>query len=309
MSKVSIIVPVHNTEKYVEACVSSAQAQTLRDIEIILVENGSTDDSLAVCRRLAEDDPRIRVIHMDEGDVSLARNVGVTMATSDYIGFMDSDDVAEPEMYSTLYEMASDNDLDVMYANFAAYSGDTLLKYHYSNDGTFIKRDRKGMMELHFREEIPLRVTTLIVRREIMKNISFPIGVRYEDRAMSHLIVAACNNGGYLNKALMRYTVRGDSASHTWTWKHSYDYCLAEYNRLLFLRETDVFSSIEKLRLAEKPSRGMLNKLRYLRRLSRTDEQKKIFRDMASRIDIIPAECKLPVKSRIIRMVVNRYYL
>ena len=309
MSKVSIIMPVHNMEAYLSRSVASLQGQTLTDIEIILVENGSTDNSIEICNRIAAGDSRVKVIHLDKGDVSVARNAGVAAATSEYIGFMDSDDLAEPEMYAILYGLASENNLDVMYANFAAYSNDTLLKYHYSNDGSFVKKNRKGMVELHFTEKIPLRVTTLIVRSGIMKQIPFPEGIRYEDRAMSHMIVDACRSGGYLNKALMRYTVRQDSAAHTWTWKHSYDYCLAEYNRLLYLDKTDVFNSEEKIRLAEKPSCGLLNKLRYLHRRSKTEDQKRMFREMSSNIRLIPAKCRLPLKSRIIKGIVNKYYL
>ena len=89
MPKVSIIVPVHNTERYLQACVESLTAQTLADIEIILVENCSTDDSLALCHRIATTDDRIKVLSIDKADLSTARNEGVKVATGEYIAFVD----------------------------------------------------------------------------------------------------------------------------------------------------------------------------------------------------------------------------
>ena len=109
MSRVSIIVPVHNTEKYLEATVQSLLAQTLKDIEIILVENGSTDGSLALCHEVAKTDERIKVMHLDKGDLSYARNNGLTLATSEYVAFVDSDDTVRPEMYETLLGIAEES--------------------------------------------------------------------------------------------------------------------------------------------------------------------------------------------------------
>ena len=91
-SKVSVIVPIHNMEDYLDRCIASLRKQVLSDIEIILVENGSTDRSLEICQKYAAEDSRIKVIHLDEGDVSVARNVGIDAASSEYLGFVDGDD-------------------------------------------------------------------------------------------------------------------------------------------------------------------------------------------------------------------------
>ena len=104
--KVSIIVPVYNVEKYIRRCIDSLKNQTLEDIEIILVDDSSTDSSLEICKKAAEEDSRIKVIHKVNEGAGLARNAALEIAEGEYIGFADSDDYIDKEMYKTLYEKA-----------------------------------------------------------------------------------------------------------------------------------------------------------------------------------------------------------
>ena len=104
--KISIIIPVYNTERYLERCVQSVLAQTYRNIEVILVDDGSPDNAGALCQELRKQDDRILVIHKENGGLSSARNAGLCAATGDYIGFVDSDDWVEPDMYMHLYNIA-----------------------------------------------------------------------------------------------------------------------------------------------------------------------------------------------------------
>lgn len=100
---ISIIIPVYNSEKHIEQCVNSALNQTYKEIEIILVDDGSQDNSYAVCQDLAKRDSRVFVYHKENGGVASARNYGLMHAHGEYIGFMDNDDYIEPDMYETLY--------------------------------------------------------------------------------------------------------------------------------------------------------------------------------------------------------------
>ena len=104
---ISIIVPVYNIKEYLPRCVSSLQAQTYSNIEIILVDDGSTDGTGALCDELASKDERIRVFHKENGGSSSARNLGLTKVQGEYIGFVDSDDYVEPDMYECLYDAFS----------------------------------------------------------------------------------------------------------------------------------------------------------------------------------------------------------
>lgn len=118
MPKISIIVPIYNTEEYLAKSISSLRNQTLSDIQIILVNDGSTDESYTICKEIAKNDNRIHLVDKPNGGVSSARNVGLELATGDYIGFVDPDDWIEPNMYENMYNMITKTDADVCMCNY-----------------------------------------------------------------------------------------------------------------------------------------------------------------------------------------------
>ncbi len=125
--KVSIIVPVYNVEKYAEQCFDSLLAQTLQDIEIILVDDGSTDSSGEICDKYAQKDDRVKVIHQDNKGLGLSRNSGMAIARGDYIGFVDSDDYVSEDMYRILYENAQKYNADISYCREKRFrTGDSI---------------------------------------------------------------------------------------------------------------------------------------------------------------------------------------
>ena len=113
MAKVSIIVPIFNARDYLGRCVESLLKQTMKSLEIILVNDGSTDDSLQICHFYAKDDKRIRVIDKPNGGVSSARNLGLDVARGEYIGFVDPDDWVEATMYENMVNKATNNNADI----------------------------------------------------------------------------------------------------------------------------------------------------------------------------------------------------
>lgn len=118
MPLVSIIVPVYKTEKYLERCVNSLISQTLSDIEIILVDDGSPDQCAALCDEWADRDHRIKVVHKQNGGLSSARNAGLRVATGKYIGFVDSDDDVVVDMYERMYEVANREQVDFVMCDY-----------------------------------------------------------------------------------------------------------------------------------------------------------------------------------------------
>lgn len=118
--KISVIVPVYKTEGLLDRCVESIVGQTYKNLEIILVDDGSPDNCPAMCDEWAEKDSRIRVIHKENGGVSLARNAALDIATGDYIGFVDSDDWIEPEMYSSLIQKISESGKNIALCSYYA---------------------------------------------------------------------------------------------------------------------------------------------------------------------------------------------
>ena len=115
---ISVIIPVYNVEKYLRECLDSVLAQTYKNLEIILIDDGSSDNSGQICDEYAAKDSRIKVIHQVNQGVSAARNAGLKAARGQYIGFVDSDDYIKPDMYEYLYQLISKDNADVAMCNF-----------------------------------------------------------------------------------------------------------------------------------------------------------------------------------------------
>ena len=124
--KVSIVVPVYKVEEYIDRCLDSLLNQTLKDIEIILVDDGSPDNCPKICDEYAQKDARVRVVHKQNEGLGYARNSGMEVAVGEYIAFVDSDDFVDIRMFEELYDVARGNDSDVVYCNIYKY-------YKFSN--------------------------------------------------------------------------------------------------------------------------------------------------------------------------------
>lgn len=125
MPKVSIIVPIYNVEKYLDHCMQSLLNQTLKDIEIIMVDDESPDNCPKLCDEYAKRDSRIKVIHKKNGGLGYARNSGIDIATGDYIAFIDSDDFVEETMFEIMYKKAQKENSDIVYCNNYIYHSET----------------------------------------------------------------------------------------------------------------------------------------------------------------------------------------
>lgn len=123
---ISIIVPVWNAHPYLEKCVDSILAQTYKNIELILVDDGSTDDSLEICRRYERFDERVNVLHKENGGQWSARNLGLDYCTGEYVGFVDNDDWVFPDMYEKLYNLMNKYHADIGSCNAISSIVDSL---------------------------------------------------------------------------------------------------------------------------------------------------------------------------------------
>ncbi len=148
---VSIIIPVYNVEKYLERCVNSLRCQTLENIEIILVDDSSKDSSPKICDDFAAADPRIRVIHKENGGAGMARNAALEVAKGRYIGFVDSDDYVEKEMFETLLGVAEKYGSDLVMSGFFFKDGAI-----FGDDGASIRKEYFDC-DTHFESDIELR--------------------------------------------------------------------------------------------------------------------------------------------------------
>lgn len=183
---VSIVVPVYNVEAYLENCVSSLLAQTLTDIEIILVNDGSTDSSAKICDDLVKLDSRLRVLHKSNGGLSSARNAGVAIATSDLIGFVDSDDVVEPTMYDVLYQSLVSADSDIAFCGmWDCYADGKRPSYHLM-EGQFVVSEAEAIKMVLEARNASVSAVTKLYKKALLLAHPFLHGKTFED---AHFII------------------------------------------------------------------------------------------------------------------------
>lgn len=305
MCKVSIVVPVHNTEKYLEESVMSIRKQTLKDIEIILVENASTDNSLELCNKLSLEDKRIKVIHLDKGDLSTARNEGVKIAQADYIGFIDSDDTVEPIMYETLFNIAVQNKLDIVNCNYVKLYPNKSNKYQYCEDGKIHILPPKELVRLNLLEIIPQSACSMLVKKQILENIPFPVDKQFEDRQTTFRFFAESKACAYINTSLYNYYQYRGNICRGKNFKRNHAFAESDSIRLKFICESGMFSDSEKSIIAAKSAESLLRKINRMRRYASKEEDYLMLQEMKKNIIYIPKSTKLSLKARIIKAIVS----
>jgi len=221
--KVSVIVPAYNSEKYIVRCVKSIINQTLKEIEIIVVNDGSTDNTKDLIKNLALKDNRIIIINKKNGGLSSARNAGLDIAKGEYIQHLDGDDWIESKACEDTYQYASKNSVDIV-----------VCDYYRDNDKGGIKyiRDLKSEKSISSNEEylryffqrktIPA-VWNKLIKKELYKDIRHPEGIfQGEDVAVMPRLVLRAKKIEKLNKAFVHYIVNPDSITNYETTKKMY---------------------------------------------------------------------------------------
>lgn len=308
MPKVSVIVPVHNAVPYLEDCVSSITGQILQDIEIILVENGSTDNSLELCHQIAATDERIKVLHIDKGDVSAARNEGIKHAKGDYIGFVDSDDTIAPEMYGDMYTLAATHDLGIVCSNFHRVYDNRPDKHIFAQDGEVRILSSDEICTLNFLGKVSRSACTHLFRKDLFNDALFPEGVYHEDRAMAFVYMAKCGKGAVINKSYYNYYQRSGSRIRSKSYKYYKDFIAADCKMLDFINNSDYYTTERKATVAKYIAISLLRKLRHLI-VDGTEEHKEETRELCKNIRLIPKGTPLTFKTRLIKVYIEKRIL
>lgn len=208
MKKISVVVPVYKVEKYLERCVRSICRQTFENLEILLVDDGSPDNSGLMCDRFAEFDRRIRVIHKKNGGLSDARNAGIEQASGDYIAFVDSDDWLDPTMLSVLYTICERHDAGIAECSYRSIFPE-YTQTETNCTGAVMEFTPIQAIEsnLDWKYCKPVAWNKLY-RREIIGDIRYPYGKIHEDEFTTHLFYLSAKKIVYLDMALYNYERR-----------------------------------------------------------------------------------------------------
>lgn len=221
--KVSVIVPVYNVSEYLPECLDSLINQTLKDIEIICVNDASTDNSLEILRNYAEKDDRIVVIDMPENRrQGGARNAGIAVAHGEYLGFVDSDDWVDKEMYETLYRTASEGHHDIVTSD---YWTDTIhLKANYTKNNSSEKLSLPQNERNKYLILGGIRIVPNIYKHDFWNRVGlkFPEKLVYEDNSIGPVIplfaesIGKCNQAFYHVRSSNPSTTRSKNKPHFW---------------------------------------------------------------------------------------------
>lgn len=232
VKKLSVIVPIYKVEQYLARCVDSILNQTYRNIEVILVDDGSPDRCGEVCDEYAKKDKRVKVVHKKNGGLSSARNVGFDVSTGDYIAFVDSDDYIAKNMYSEMIDALESNELDIISCNAFIAKGERII-------GTL----GEGKITVYTREEILKKslcdydntAWNKVYRRKAIGTIRFPEGRLFEDTASAYLFFNNCSKAGHMDKAFYYYYRNPNSITQTaFKTKPRMDFVLGYIERLDF---------------------------------------------------------------------------
>lgn len=220
---ISIVVPVYNVEKYLRKCTESIINQTYKNTEIILVDDGSTDGSGALCDQLATEDSRIRVIHKKNGGLSDARNAGIDVAQGKYIGFIDSDDYIDSDMYEVMYEEAIETDSDIVCCGYV-FETDTSKRHYYDQfEKEIVLSREEAMRAMIMRDNMDISFCFKLFKLELFSSLRFKKGVISEDVELIYKIYDLVQKVVCVPRAFYHYIYRDNSISHSLSKDHSMD--------------------------------------------------------------------------------------
>ena len=212
--KISVIVPIYNSIDCLEKCVQSICAQTYANLEILLINDGSTDGTDKLCERLAAEDDRIRTYHKKNGGASSARNVGISLASGEYFGFVDSDDYIDQDMYELMMEAARDRNVPIVQISRDEVDeeGMHLPDVCVPPDGTQLCKAEDFLKELLLHKG-DCSFCTKLVKREMFENHRFPEGVLNEDFSLLVEMLKEVDSITILPKQCYHVVYRGESTT------------------------------------------------------------------------------------------------
>ena len=244
---VSIIVPVYNTEKFVDKCLNSISNQIYKNLEIIIVNDGSTDNSFSICEKHKNIDSRIKILNQKNQGLSAARNAALKIASGEFISFIDSDDFIEPDFISTNLNTIIKNNSSLSiccFYNLFDTSDKATPEYFFKKKEKIKIFNRRAALKYLANGRIQSYVWNKVFKKELFDNIEFQSGKYYEDVFLMHKIFYKTRNVSFINKPLYYYYQRQESITHQFTQSKINDFFEALFSRQQFFKDYLVFQFI-----------------------------------------------------------------
>ena len=232
---ISIIIPVYNVEKYLRQCLDSVLSQTYKSIELILIDDGSTDSSGKICDEYANMYSQIKVVHQNNAGLSAARNAGIKLAKGDYIGFVDSDDKISPLMYEKLLCSITEEGSDMSICDYLMIINGRKT----TNKCNKLSNECIEGKELFFRivnyDVRYIVAWNKLYKKDLFLKLKFPVGKIHEDEFLAHRIAWKCTKVSIVSDSLYYYRVRNNSITQKPLTIQNIDGFYALYDRYRFI--------------------------------------------------------------------------
>lgn len=207
---ISVVIPIYNVEKLIARCVDSVINQTYKNLEIILVDDGSPDACPEICDDYAKKDARVRVIHKQNGGLSSARNAGIAAATGEYITFIDSDDFVNPDYVQTLYTSICEDETSLAISSHrAVYDNGTVIDRSNNRRCTLSSQD--ALKCVLYDDGIDVSAWAKLYKLELFSDIKYPEGRLYEDAATTYKLIDKAGKVSLDSKVIYNYMIRSTS--------------------------------------------------------------------------------------------------
>lgn len=264
---VSVIIPVYNVRPYLRESLDSVLAQTYQNLEILIIDDGSTDGSGEICDEYQQKDPRIRVIHQENRGLSAARNAGLDRMTGEIVAFLDPDDAFLPEMIRAMTDVMKRHRADIVCCKAAAFRTTRRMNMEQirnQNDKLSgqenILTTTKALSAL-IDGQLSFMVWNKIYTKHLWEKLRFPVGHVIEDIRIMHLLLAAADHIGTIDQKLVLHRIRSDSITRSHSAKNIMDSLLAwkileEY---VIQHTPGIFTEKQKNRFQERYLRNMIN--------------------------------------------------
>ncbi len=264
---ISVIVPVYNVEEYLKKCVDSIINQTYINLEIILVDDGSTDDSGKICDEYSKKDNRINVIHKENGGLSDARNAGIDIAKGKFLTFIDSDDFVENNYVELLYNTLVQYNADLSIASHKVIYDKTIMDK--STNEEFCSDSKLILEKILYDDGVDLSAWGKLYKAKLFKKVRFPVGRLYEDAATTYKLIDLSNKIAVCSKLVYNYVIREKSITNNTFSEKKMDLITSTKEMVDYIREK--YPELEKAC----NRRLMYSYLSTLSQLAKTNDENK----------------------------------
>lgn len=237
---ISIVVPVYNADSFLESCLTSIQKQTYKNLEVIIVDDGSTDGSNAICQRFVASDNRFNLYVQPNGGRSAARNKGISLINGELVGFVDSDDWVDEDMFETLYAASVQWNAEIVQCSYFYHCSDKVEDMSLTAD---LVLNREESLELLFADKtIKNFLCNKLFYRTLFLNITFPLNKNFEDVSVMYQLFAKVQTVVCLAVSKYHYQVSPTSVSHaTFCVGDKFDYLDALNSQYLFAKSSGLW--------------------------------------------------------------------